>query len=98
MIIKIKTASLLIFFVAAIIISSSIHAKDYRIKWKESGGKILYDTVCYNQSARFDKTPCKHQAKRYFTKKCKQTGSSKFCAAANGFKPGGHGNLGSFSR
>ncbi len=92
-----KDIPLLLIVVFTLFFSSIAFSKDYRIKWKERDGDILYNSVCYNQSGRYDKTPCKYQAKKYFDKKCKQTGSSKFCKASKGFNPRSHGSMSGYS-
>ncbi|NOQ78844.1 MAG: hypothetical protein GQ546_05535 [Gammaproteobacteria bacterium] len=91
--VNIKKYMLVCISIFITITTSQSFAKNYHIKWKERDGKILLNTVCYNQTGRFDKIPCKNQAKEHFTKICKKTGQKKFCDASRYFNPNAHGTL-----
>ncbi len=82
----------LLFFIVILIIPSIANASDtetsYRVKWKESEGKIIYSSVCYNyKKGSIDFRGCRKQALRYFKQKCAGTGEYKFCAATREYKP-----------
>ena len=59
---------------------------EYRIRWKESAGNILYSSVCYDyKSGSIEFRGCRKQAKLYFKSECRAlskeiNGASKYNA------------------